>query len=342
MLGVSVPKERAEALRSELSSRHLVDKTKAILEQEDRILIPLAGAVESSTIDRFGAGLVDREFPDRKSRVDPIESIRRLVEIPESLKPKLPEKWELIGDVAIIRVPPELESYGRELGAVYMKVLGMKAVLRDVGGIAGEFREPMTELLAGTDTETTHIENRIKFRLDAARTMFSSGNEEERIRMASTRCDGETVIDMFAGIGYFSIPLAVYQKPREVVACEVNPTAFRYLTENVALNKVGDVVRPVLGDNRDLKGESVADRVLMGYVKTTHEFLPTAIRLLRSGGVIHYHETCPNELLPERPVRRIRDAVPGGKVEVLRSKEIKSYAPGVSHVVVDVRVVKPS
>jgi tRNA wybutosine-synthesizing protein 2 len=160
--------------------------------------------------------------------------------------------------------------------------------------------------------------------------------------MADLVCDGETVVDMFAGIGYFSIPLAVYQRPSKVIACELNPVAFRYLEENIALNQVSRIVKPVLGDNRDLAGEGIADRVIMGYVKTTHEHLPAAVRLLKSGGVIHYHETCPNELLPNRPVQRILENVKGGRTEIIRMKEIKSYAPGVTHVVVDAKIFKPA
>jgi tRNA wybutosine-synthesizing protein 2 len=172
--------------------------------------------------------------------------------------------------------------------------------------------------------------------------MFSSGNEEERIRMASLSCTSETVVDMFAGIGYFSLPLAVFQRPRRIIACEINQIAHSYLVENIALNRVEGIVEPFLGDNRSLLGESFADRVIMGYVKTTHEFLPTAIRLVKDGGVIHYHETCPNELIPERSLKRLEDSVGGGGVTVLRIKEIKSYAPGVTHLVVDARIRKPA
>ncbi len=343
MLGISVPRQNAEELREELSSARLVDKSRAILERDDRILIPLLGAPRPGLDQRYGAELIDIDFPERKApKVDPIVSIRRLAGIPEDLKVALPDKWELLGDVVILRLDEELGPFLKEVGEAYARVLKAKCVLREVGAITGEFREPSTEVLFGTDSETTHLENRIRFRLDAARTMFSSGNEEERLRMATVKCDRETVIDMFAGIGYFSIPLAVYQRPASVLACEINPTAHRYLSENVVLNKVEDVVTPLLGDNRELPGESVADRIIMGYVKTTHEFLPTAVRLIKNGGTIHYHETCPNGLLPDRPIRRLMEAVPGGSVEVLRSKEIKSYAPGVSHVVVDALILKQS
>jgi tRNA wybutosine-synthesizing protein 2 len=343
VLGISVPRRRAEELREKLASVRLVDKSKAILERDDCILIPLLSAPQPGIAEEYGAVLIELDFPERKApKVDPIESIRRVARVPAELKTALPDKWELLGGVVILRLGGELEPFLKEVGEAYARVLKSKCVLREFGAITGEYREPATEVLYGTDSETTHVENHIKFKLDAAKTMFSSGNEEERLRMATVKCDGETVIDMFAGIGYFSIPLAVYQKPAKVIACEINPVAYKYLEENVILNKVEGVVTPLLGDNRDIPGESVADRIIMGYVKTTHEFLPTAVRLIKNGGTIHYHETCPNELLPERPVQRLREAVLGGSVQVLRSKEIKSYAPGVSHVVVDARVLKPS
>ncbi len=88
--------------------------------------------------------------------------------------------------------------------------------------------------------------------------------------------------------------------------------------------------------------ESVADRVVMGYVGKTHEYLPKAMRILNEKGIVHYHETCPDRLLPDRPLDRVRKAAEdlGKTCEVLNVKTIKSYAPGVSHVVVDVMVDK--
>jgi tRNA wybutosine-synthesizing protein 2 len=136
--------------------------------------------------------------------------------------------------------------------------------------------------------------------------------------------------------------LAIHQHPKRIIACELNEVAHRYLLENISLNKVSGRIEAILGDNRDLPGDAFADRVIMGYVKTTHEFLPTAFRLLKNGGILHYHETCPNELLPDRPKQRLRDAANGHKVEVLRFKELKSYSPGVSHVVIDAKFTRTS
>jgi len=342
VLGVRVARSEAEALRKVITSRRFLDKTHAIIDENDFVVIPVRSEPDETLLKKHNAELVERPFPERKHREDPIDAIRKAACVPEELKHLLPSKWELFGDVAVIRLDSELDEYEDQIAKAYASALNLKAVLRDVGGIKGEFREPVIRTLLGEDTVATHLENGIRYKFDAAKIMFSSGNIEERLRMADLVCDGETVVDMFAGIGYFSIPLAVYQKPSKIIACELNPVAFRYLSENIALNQVSRIVKPVLGDNRDLAGEDVADRVIMGYVKTTHEHLPAAVRLVKNGGIIHYHETCPNELLPNRPVQRILENVRGGRAEVIRMKEIKSYAPGVTHVVVDAKIFKPA
>jgi len=342
VLGIRVERSKAEALRKELSMFRLVDVTRLIVDDSGFVVIPLRCAPASEILVKYQATVVESSFPVRESQKDPFDQVVEIVDIPESLKPILPRKWEQFGDLLVLRLDPALDRHELEIAQAYSKVLKAKTVLRDVGGIAGDLRQPLVRTLLGTDTVTTHLENGIRFRFDASKVMFSSGNVEERMRMAELKCDGETVVDMFAGIGYFSIPLAVYQRPGRIIACELNPIAHSYLVENSRLNKVERIVEPVLGDCRDLPGEAMADRVIMGYVRTTHEFLSTAVRLLRSGGVVHYHETCPNELLPHRPIQRLKEGAVGCLVEIERMKEIKSYAPGVSHVVVDARIIKPA
>jgi len=81
-----------------------------------------------------------------------------------------------------------------------------------------------------------------------------------------------------------------------------------------------------------------ADRVLMGYVKTTHEFLDSAIECLKPEGIIHYHETVPEKLMNTRPIDRIKKASGEREIEVLNNKIIKKYSPGVVHTVIDVKI----
>jgi tRNA wybutosine-synthesizing protein 2 len=150
---------------------------------------------------------------------------------------------------------------------------------------------------------------------------------------------GEIVADMFAGIGYFTLPMAFHSRPKKVMAYEVNPLAHKYLKINIKLNGVGKVVEPFLSDCLAAE-ESIADRVVMGYVGTTHQYLQKAIRILDGKGIIHYHETCPEKLLPARPLGRLKNVAKkeNKKIKILNMKRIKSFAPGIEHVVFDVKV----
>ncbi len=275
-----------------------------------------------------------------ENRTTPFENIVDSLILPNHLKVFLPRKWELLGDVLLLKLPDELDYMKEEIAQAYAKELNARTVLKDLG-IVGNLREPKVELLWGEETETIHKENGVMFKLDVAKLMFSSGNIDERIRMASVAKKGEVVVDMFAGIGFFSIPMAVHSKPKKIFACELNPVAYHYLSENIQLNEVEDIVTPILGNNQDFEGEGIADRIVMGYLEDTHRYLAKALSVLKDEvGVIHYHEKCPNELLKSRPLENVRKEVEkkGRSMELLDMRTVKSYAPGVSHVVLDVKV----
>ncbi|MBN1860363.1 MAG: class I SAM-dependent methyltransferase family protein [Candidatus Thermoplasmatota archaeon] len=279
-------------------------------------------------------------------QVTPFENIKSKVsqEVPSEVIGALPKKWEKIGSVVLIKVPDGLQKYQQIIGKVYAEELHCSTVLNDRGGISGVHREPNVEVIFGSHrTETIHAENGIRYRLDPQRIMFSSGNLKERQRMAWVSNAEETVVDLFAGIGYFTLPMAVYSRPKRIVACEINPLAYRYLCENVVLNHVSRIVAPVLGDNQQTAPKDCADRVILGYLKESQHFLPIALECLRNNvGILHYHELVPSQLIPEQPLRHIEEA---GKrinrsVDLLQTHVIKSYAPGIYHVVLDVRVLE--
>ena len=274
----------------------------------------------------------------------PFDQIKKSLSksIPSKLINNIPDKWEKIGDVLILRLSSELDKYKQQIGEKYANVLNCKTVLRDICGISGIYREPNVEIIYGSNkTETIHKENGIRYKLDPRKIMFSSGNMDERIRMATISNKDETIVDMFSGIGYFTLPIAVYSKPKKIFACEINPIAYDYLCENIALNNVTSIVEPILGDNREAAPKNRANRVILGYLEENHQFLQVAINCLKNGkGIIHYHEVCPDELIPFRPLKNVRDEVESLNkgAELLSCKHVKSYAPGVSHIVLDLEI----
>lgn len=240
-------------------------------------------------------------------------------------------KYKKIGDILIIDknyVGDDFEGLSRKHN--------VKTVMR-IDHIQGTKREPVFRILYGDETETINKENGCLFKLDLAKVMWSKGNNNERLRIAKLVRDDETVIDMFAGIGYFSIPIGVHSNAKQVYAIEINPNSYHYLCENIKLNKL-DNITPILGDCMVETPKLKADRILMGYVKTTHHYLKVAIDSLNEGGILHYHETVPEKLMNSRPIDRIVAQAGDREVELLKVNKIKKYSPGVQHVVIDARI----
>ncbi|AEH36166.1 class I SAM-dependent methyltransferase [Halopiger xanaduensis] len=269
-----------------------------------------------------------------------------------------PSSWAVIGSVVLVTVPEDCPDE-TEMAEALLELHGeADSVLADEGvandGQAGTYREPRTRLLAGErDTETIHTEHGTRYGLDPAKVMFSPGNQAERARMGDISGADEHVFDMFAGIGYFTLPMA--RAGARVTASEINPTAFRYLLENAVLNEVDDRVEAYMTDCRDLAGEIEADRVVMGYYGSAdgtdadghgtrsdeaRDFLEHAFEALVPGGVVHYHEATPENRLWERPLERLSAAADDAErtVEVLEKRRVKSHSAGVVHVVVDTRI----
>lgn len=240
-------------------------------------------------------------------------------------------KYKKIGDILVLDNNYDGNDF-EELSQRH----NAKTIMK-IDHIQGTKREPVYKILYGDETVTINKENGCLFKLDLSKVMWSKGNNNERLRIAKLVGDGETVIDMFAGIGYFSIPIGVHANAKEVIAIEINPNSYHFLCENIELNKL-DNIAPVLGDCKEVTPKFKADRIIMGYVKTTHHYLNVAIDSLNEGGILHYHETVPEKLMKTRPLERIISEANGREVQLLKINKIKKYAPGVEHVVIDVRI----
>ena len=227
----------------------------------------------------------------------------------------------MIGDIAIVRgtapAPDDLKKV-----VALRKPRGVLLV-RAMDDIT---RVPDCEVLYGTVGEVLHRENGYTYLLDPSKVMFSQGNLPEKRRMASLIRPGERVADMFAGIGYFTIPMA--GAGADVHAMEINPVAFSYLQRNLETNKLAGRVSASPGDCRDLLSGTY-DRIVMGHFDAV-TMLPDALAHAAPGTVIHLHSLGSVEV-------EIRSAVSGaGFSAALDVHKVKKYAPHTWHIVQDI------
>jgi len=331
--------ETGEAIER-LREAGVYDDTRRVREHDgDHIEVPIVSPAEPSAWDDAIEGPVI-EQADPTFRVTGLDDLLAARGFSETEVASAPGSWAVIGDVVLARFGgcPRRE----EVGEALLDLQNADTAL-DRKGIDGEHREPDVEVVAGSgDTETVHTEHGIKYALDLAEVMFSPGNKRERVRMGEVAGPGERVLDMFAGVGYFALPMA--RAGADVTAIERNPAAFRYLVENGQLNEVGNRLRPFRGDCREVTaafadGEECFERIVMGYYDA-HEYLDSALAVLDAGGIVHLHEATPDAELPDRPVDRLRAAADtaGRSVEILDRRRVKTHSEGVAHVVVDARV----
>ena len=252
----------------------------------------------------------------------------------------LPSGFHLVGHVALVHLNLNAMKYASLIGEKTLEYdQRILSVAVKAGPTVGTTRLPSYELVAGDgNTITTHIENGVKFRLDPLRLTFSGGNRRERTRLSKLVDDDEVVVDMFSCVGQFALHIAKRAKV-EVTAIEINPEAYQFLLENIKLNELENRVNALLGDCRKVHPRRTANRIVMGYLHNTIEYLPFALEtLVESGGFIHMHMNVPESELTDIIV----------KIEqVCRSYEfssttnvyhVKNYSPGMGHYVFDISV----
>lgn len=171
----------------------------------------------------------------------------------------------------------------------------VKTVLFQTSAVSGKFRLRKLQYGAGEKTTSTiHRESKCVFSVDVAKCYFSPRLSHERMRIAQRVNDGEVVVNMFAGVGCYSILVAKHSNVRKVYSIDINPLAVEYMKENVKMNGAFGKVVPILGDAKDIIEKEllhVADKVLMPLPEKALEYLPYALLALKeSGGSVHYYD----------------------------------------------------
>jgi tRNA wybutosine-synthesizing protein 3 len=261
---------------------------------------------------------------------------------------ELPRRWERFADVALL--PRDAftgeawsEHTGDGLWAAVAEALAVERVGR-LGEISGERRESGVEMLRGDDDWVVRRENGIDYGYRFTECMFSAGNVNERRRMGEVGRSGETVVDLFCGIGYYSLPMLVSGQVAHVHACEWNPQAIEALEWGLEKNGVADRCTVHAGDNRvtapRLKG--IADRVILGLLPSAEDGYGLAFDCLKATpGILHVHGVAPakdHDSWVAETLDALRRIEHSREISELARYRIKSYAPHWDHLVLDLTV----
>jgi tRNA (guanine37-N1)-methyltransferase len=247
-------------------------------------------------------------------------------------------------ELSIVR---ELEAYRAIIGrAVLESHENIRTVLAKAGAIGGDHRLRRFTIVAGQPkTETIHKEYNCKYYVDLAKSYFSPRLSYEHNRVASAVKNGETVVDLFTGVGPFAILTAKTHDDVTVYAIDVNPYAVEFLRKNVRLNRVENRVHPILGDARRVVEErlcGVADRVIMNLPERALQFTEVACKAVKpNGGVVHFYSFVSVSDPLENIKCRFSEAIErsGRKLEkILFSRLVRETAPYEWQGVLDARI----
>lgn len=283
----------------------------------------------------------------------PLEKLTRMLKkalegvLSEQEAAELYSAFDQIGDIIIVRIPDALLSKKKIIGETLLQnVHPAKSVFYQATPVEGDFRTRSLEILAGEDdTETEYKEYGCRFKVDVEKAFFSPRLSTERDRISQMVQDGEVVINMFGGVGMFSI-VAAKKKKCTVYNIDLNPYAAKLCDENIRLNKkIPGKVISIHGDAAQVIKEQLedkGDRTLMLLPERSDEFLEAAISATKSGGIIHYYshqhadkrqdavEVSKKHYLQVTPVR---SKVFGGRI-------VRAVGPHYYQTVIDVKITK--
>lgn len=261
------------------------------------------------------------------------------------------KSYDIIGDIGVIRIPEELSEHKATIaGAIMLQHKHVKAVWRQSSPVSGPYRVRSLEWVGGEKrAQTIHKENGYSLKVDVQECYFSPRLGAERMRIAGLAEDSELVVNMFAGVGSYSIAIGKYSGARKTISIDINPVAINYMKENILLNRLVGKILPIHGDARTTIENSLkelADRVLMPLPHEAFEYLDSAVAAIRPPrGWIHYYEfehACkgedPTKAVKQRVADRLKDC--SAKAVDMHSRIVRQTGPNWYQIALDVQVEK--
>ena len=348
---LKVPKNQGEKALALVNKLALIAKSLCIQRDESNLCIPIARQPEENELETLKNQVPELQLTTNVfiEKRPPAETLMQVLEnkLPPNLLASLPQALDVIGDIAILEIPQELKPYETLIGEAILKThKNLKTVLAKAGAISGTYRTREYAFIAGEHkTQTIHREFGCQYQVDVAKAYFSPRLSHEHERVASLVQAGETVVDLFAGVGPFSVLIGKRNPKVKVYAVDLNPDAVELLKVNVRVNRVENRVFPMLADAREIAAtqlKGLADRVIMNLPETAIDFVDAACHAVKpQGGIVHFYAFIRSPDTTENLKLRFSDAVAknGRKVEsFLYAKSIRETAPFESQIALDAKI----
>ncbi len=327
-----VPKCDGESVRSELMAQGLLDLSHRISSDGGDLLIPVL-------CDSFGDYPVE-EADAAEQGVRPKEYREVVKDVPDGLRELLPVSFDVVGDIAMIRIPDELLPYSRQIGEALIEVnRNIRAAFSD-SGVKGEFRIRDLEKIAGEGgSETVHKEFGVRLFTDPSKVYFNPRLSSERSRIAGLVEDGEVIIDMFGGVAPFGTVIGKLAHPSAIYSIDLNPAAEEFACRNARKNGV-KVLHPMTGDSSKVVYTlPEADRIIMNLPQIADRFLCYAMDRLKVGGTVHMYKILERSEFEGFERGLAEDMASRGFGIRISSFELKTYSPTMSVYSLDIQRV---
>lgn len=274
-------------------------------------------------------------------------SYKEIVEIPKELIAELPTSFDIIGDIALVKIPDCLLEHKTKIADAFLKTYKHIHTVCQISPVSGELRTRPVKIIGGEKkTETIHKEFGAKFKADIEKTYFSPRLANERKKIANQVQEGEVIVDMFTGVAPFPIIIAKHSNPKIIYAIEKNKDAVEFAKENIKINKVLDKVEIIHEDAKNTyeildKKNVKADRVIMNLPFSAYLFFEEALKIAKKDCIIHFFDFLTDEELEKRKVYLHKIATKSGiQLANMVFEKVKSYSPREFYIRIDITAKK--
>ena len=274
-------------------------------------------------------------------------SYKDLISLPKVLYKELPTSYDIIGKIALIKFNENLIGYKKEIGMALLKANKNLETVCLIHPVKGELRTRLIEIIAGKkQTKTIHFEYGSRYIIDIQKVYFSPRLANERKRVSKLVQNGETIVDMFAGVAPFSIIIGKFSNPKIIYAVDKNKDATDLAKTNIKINNLLDKIEIIHEDakmieNIFVKKDKKADRIIMNLPFSAHLFFENALKIAKNNCIIHYYDILKEADINKRKKELLIIAEKNNfNLEKMVINKIKTYAPREFYIGIDITAKK--